>query len=370
MKKAFLILFKLVVLSIVLQSLCYFFIDNFYIGDHTNIIDKIEISQISKACFGQSSSGVNINVKGVPDSASDIQVSYDSSYVSYIDKGNLVIIDSSTGKKSKTLENRFPPQEGKHKSDDVKANIDWYSWYPDRNTILYTLSAPENSPGRVQLMTYDASSGNTQEGNSITNIPEGSKVTNATFSSLTMTVYMHIKESSSQAEVYRINIMNNILSPYSLPLNAVLKCGYYNTDNLLFQNSQNQIFIKKGVNSPRQINLKKKSSLINVSGDSKEGKDIAYIGELNENGKVNNIIYGDMTSDPAKWLSLPLKTPCDVKDLIVKNNMVYQISQNSLINLKDNNEVKYDGRFIDIVDTGVIYLDKNNVKSKSFYAKS
>lgn len=369
MKKAFLILFKLVVLSIVLQSLFFFFIDNFYIGDHTNLINKIKISQISKACFGQSSSEININVKGIPDSASDIRVSYDSSFVSYIDNGNLIIIDSSTGKTSKTLDNRFPTQEGKH-SNDVKANIDWYSWYPDRNTILYTLSAPENSSGRVQLMTYDASSGNTQEGKSITNIPEGSKVTTATFSSLTMTVYMHIKESSSQAEVYRINIMNNILSPYSLPLNAVLKCGYYNTDNLLYQNSQNQIFIKKGVNSPRQINLKKKSSLINVSGDSKEGKDIAYIGELNENGKVNNIIYGDMTSNPSEWSSLPLKIPCDMKDIIVKNNTVYQISQNTLTNLKDNSEVKYDGRFIDIVDTGVIYLDKNTVKSKPIYTKS
>lgn len=362
MKKTFSVLYKLLIISILMQTLVYFFIENFYVGDRSDLKNKISITPISTSGFDQNNKGVN--VKGIPDSASNIKVSFDTSYVSYIENGKVLVIDSSTGKTAATLENVFPTSAGKVNSDGQKAHIDWYSWYLDRNTILYALSAPESSSGRVQIMTYDVTTGNTQIGSSITDIARGSRVTDVAFSSLNMTAYMNVKTSSSQARGYIINIMNNILSSFSLPLNAVLKSGYY-TDNLLYQNSKNQIFIKKAVNSARQISLKKKSSLISVVGDSSNGKDIAYIGELNESGKVGSIIYGDITTNPSEWTSLPLKSPCSSSDIVVKGNKVYQIVQNTLYNVTDNKEVRYEGKFIDIVEDQVIYIDNGTIKSKS-----
>lgn len=359
MKKAVVIFYKLFIISIVCQVLFYLFINNVFLGNNGKIAETFKI--IDKSSSGKEKLDVNIEI---PKDASQLKISFDESYVSYLSDGKLKIVDLSTKKVKKTIENVFLDAE------KLQGNITCYSWLPDKNIIMYVLSTPKNLPGRIQVFSYDVDSDNEHIGAKLAgdNLLRGSEGTDLVISPLNMITYLKIKTSSTGARIYRINLMDEVSEPMKVDLNSIFKIGYYN-ENLVLQDEQNKIFVRNKSGIMNQIQLNKKTILLEVTGISKDGKDMAYIGELEKNKKVSKIIYGVIGTNISKWSNKQLERSSLPEDIIIKNNgNIYEISEteNVLYNLSENSKTKFKGSFIDIFGDQVFYLDNNVLKSKIF----
>lgn len=361
MKKAFTIVYRLLIISIICQLLVYFFINYVYLSSDSDIGGKVKVVEVSS--IGNKDLALNVKI---PQAASQLKISFDCSYVSYLLEGKLSIFDTNSKKVIKTIENNFPGTE------KLQGNITCYEWLPDKNIIMYVLSTPKNLQGRVQVFTYDMNltSENEHIGAKLAggSLPNGSEGIDLAISPLNMITYLKIKTSSSQARIYRINLMDEISEPMKVDLNSIFKIGYYN-ENLVLQDDDNKLFIRNKSGILSQLELNKKAVLLQVIGISKDGKDMAYIGELDNNKKVSKIVYGVIGVNPSKWSGKQLEKPVASEDIVIKNDgTIYEISksENTLYNLSGNKKTKFTGDFINIIENQVFYLDNTVLKSKSF----
>ncbi|HEX9062277.1 MAG TPA: hypothetical protein VF941_19070, partial [Clostridia bacterium] len=342
-----------------IQLLLYLFINNVYLAGRMDIIGNMRFIPVS------SSSGdiENINVR-IPENSEGIAVSYDLKYVSYKSEDGLVILDSKSGKPVKTLDARFGEKDKEPGSASPRARLDFCRWFPDKNIILYALSAPDDADAKIQIQTYDAESDDLHVGATIKSVSDGSKVQEAVFSTLNMLTYLKVKTDKTRSSVYRINLMDEISSPFSLASDTTIKNGYY-SENIVCQNSKGQVYLRKTSGQEKRFNIRGKACLIDITGDSSKGKDIVYIGELDNSGKVTSIYYGLMDEDVSKWTKIVLKNPCLPDNLIVRDSQVYSFSddEGSLINLNTSKSVRYKGKFIDFKGGKTVSLKDNTVIS-------
>lgn len=365
MKKAFVIFYRLLLISVTLQALAFFAVNNLYLGNRNDIEGKMKVIPVAALVENLADTGVKI-----PEGARDLKVSFDGAYAAYIDEDKLVVVDTVTRKTVKDIESVFPEIEGQEKNGEKAARIDCYKWYSDRNTLMYVLSAPDNLPGRIQILTFDATNEALQIGASFAggNLKKGSKVLDVVFSPLNMMTHIKVRISETQTQIYRVNIMDDISSPFTLGADTLMVPGYY-TDTLVYQNGKGQIFVKSGTNAGKQLSFKKKAVLLDVTGDSTSGKDILYAGELNEEGKVADVLHGAVGTDPSKWSRISLKKPVDPKDILIKGTgKLYTVSADdrTVTAIPGDKGIKFSGSFVDLTEDQVIYVEDGMLKSKSF----
>lgn len=363
MKKAFLLFYRLLIISIVLQLLGYFFINNIYLGDRKNIEGKMKFIHVSLA----STENADMSMK-LPDGAADLQVSYDLAYVSYILDGKLVISSINTGKVVKTINNSFIDAPGGSGRYGTEADIACHKWLSDKNIIMYTINSHGNFPGRVQVVTFDVLSDNIHVSANITGkyIPKGSKVSDMVFSPLNMITHIKVNTNETQALMFRTDIMDKISAPFALDADAIVKMGYYG-ENLAYQNHKGQIFVRNGSGAVRQLDVPKRSVLLNVTGDSAVGKDVVYIGELGTDDCVKNIIYSVVGTGISKWTRIALSNPVNPKDILFSNDgAIYEVSEkeNALVDVSSKKRFDFDGKFICMANKQLVYKKDNRLKSK------
>lgn len=369
MKKMFKVLYRLLLISVVLQTIAYIYINNIYLGNRQDIEGKIKVLPVSSI---GSSEPAEISVK-IPQYATDIKVSHDLSYAAYMLENHLEIVDIAKQKTIKTINSYFPDSKNSIKTQKNNSNITCYKWLPDKDIIMYTLSSASGHEGRIQVFTYDASTGNEHSGVSLEgNIPGGSEGVDLIISPITMVTYLKVKISDDEARLYRINLMDQIFEPISININSRAIIGYY-TENLFFQNSNRELFRKNGLDPVKKLQFSNKAVPLAVVGSDGNGKDVAYIGQLDKDNKVDKILYGMIDTDPSKWAEISLKNPKSPLDVtVLSDGSVYEISRtdNSVVNLKGSAKFEFTGKFIDIMDNRVIYLEGNILKSKTISAKT
>jgi len=360
-------IYKWIILSVFLQVIFLYFINSFYLTNRTNIAERIKVTHVGSTGTMQQK---DIKVE-LPSGASNISISYDNTYVSYILNGKLEIMEIQSGEVKKVIENYFVEKDKNTSKDKKKGNFTCYKWLPDKNLIMYGLSAPADSSPLVQLYTYDMETGNEHVGAALNSnyLSKGSELVDIEISPLNMVTYLKIKTGNNQAKLYRTDIMDDINTPITTSLDTVVKIGFY-TEDLVYQDNTQKIFVKKGPGSAaRQIFFDNKTVLIDMRGVEAEGKDKVFVGELDGDGKINKILYGGADEDTAKWTQVELKKPIALEDIVTSRlGTVYEVieTENVIYDPIKDSEVKYSGKFVGLTDGYVATIDKDILKLSPF----
>lgn len=374
-KKMALRIYQWIIISILMQVTAYLFINNIYLANRTNI--GAEAKVISASSMGTDDK-LEVPEKGIPlpSTATDIKISYDRTYAAYMNEGKLEILDLNENKIKKVILNKFKNLDGTVKSNS-EANTTAFKWLSDKNTIYYAQGAPSGLPVHVQLTTYDVDfdieyTGVTMTYDYLTN---GSEITDLAISPLNSIIYAKAKISPTQARYFRINIMNDIIPSFNTSVDSIAKIGRYK-EVVLYQDGENKLFRKSGMyNSPTQLQFPGKMVLLDVIGvqSHTEGKDMAYVGELNEEGKVHNVLTGNIETDPSEWTTHTLKRALLAHHIYIENSgQIYGLvdEENCVYNLQDGGKVSFKGRFIGIVDNNIAFIDNDLLKFKPLSTSS
>ena len=104
-----------IVVSLSVQSLVFFYVDNYFLATDSKIVaKKVDEDKTEKI--------KNIDIT-VPANVRNILVSYDAKYLSYYENEKLKIVNCKDGSIKNIAEN-----EG--------SKISFYEWLPDRNRML------------------------------------------------------------------------------------------------------------------------------------------------------------------------------------------------------------------------------------------
>lgn len=333
-------IYRWVVISVILQVAVLLFFNNYFLTTRGSVT-AVSIDETDNK------PKQNIDIK-LPKGASGFKVSFDGAYVGYFLNGKLVIYDLRKKKEIKSISGG---------SDQ----LDYYKWLPDRNMVIYSLSAPSGQPGRVQLMTHDVDSGIDHDYPKISGIPKGSRTSSVELSPQTNVVYVKIRTSDSQAAVYKYNIMNDLSYVMAIGNNTVIKETSF-SDKLVYQDSKNKLFVRDGAKGVTwQFPFKNKMVLLGIASEDK-----VYTGELDKSGNVIKVSYGNLSVEPDKsWSQVQLKRAVSPeKILVTRNGAVYELSEseNCVYNINNNTKLTYSGNFIEMLDDYIVSVDNNEIK--------
>lgn len=174
-------------ISLFLQIAALFYANNYLLTGNTSIKSK-KITKTDNKNF------IKEKIE-VPEQASDFQVSYNGRYISYMENGKLVIIDS---------------RDGKEKKFDEDVNILCYKWLPDRNRMLIAQRVIKNGEEKVGLSYYDAKKEEEEDPKVITYMDRRTKVEDIIVSTLNNVIYLKVLRGGNRTNIYRIDIMKEI----------------------------------------------------------------------------------------------------------------------------------------------------------------
>lgn len=334
--------YRWIIISVFFQVLVLLFFNNVYLTGRGNVIATLLDGE-------QGLKPVKDVTYKLPKNAASVKVSFDNSYISYIMDNKLEIVDLKSKKNIKTV-------------NAEKDILTYYNWLPDRNMVIYSLRAPDNDAGRVQVITYNVDSDSEHAYPKITGVPKKSEIADIELSPLTNVIYAKVKVSEGQAKIYRYDIMSYLT--YIMPVNmkTIVKEMMYK-DRLVYQDEKGKVYLwdkQKGTKTP--IAFENNVVLLNIAGSDDE----VYMGISDKDGKIIEILYGRVDQNPKKqWKRLPMDTPVQPENIIVTNEgTVFYVldDEKKAYNLIRNSEISYKGTLLDITDDRIITLNNGTLK--------
>lgn len=374
MKKKALIIYSWIIISVIGQVFAYLFIDKVYLGNRKNFTATMKITTVA-------TSGESTEVKeeveeariGLPENADSVKVSYDGAFVAFMLDKKLHIMDIGTGQTKKVIENQFVNKD--NPQSNLEANITSFHWVPisGKNTIIYGVSAQQGTVGRGQLLTYDADTENEHIGITLYDnyIPRDGVISDIIISPLTMVYYAKVRINDSQDRLIRLNIMDEVGPSIVLNSGATIKIGYFSED-LYYEEAGEFISVKSGFKAPYQIKTGFRAALLGIAGIQQHGKDNIYIGQLNEENRVDKIFYGTQDTDTSSWKSISLEQALEPENIIVKGDgeiFCIDPEKKSLSSIKWENKVTFTGEYVDIVNGHLVYKNGSELKFRPFNKK-
>jgi hypothetical protein len=337
------------IVPLVIELSILFYANNFYLTGNLKLNILKENRQESKISF----SGIKVPV---PDDATMINASYDGKYVSYFTNGTLKVINTQDNSEEII---KFP--------NNIKAN--YYQWLPDRDRLLI---AEKNNVG-IGNYYYTISYYDMREKERVElsddsgkvvkiSIPDSKYVVDSiALSTLTNATYIKVSKDGIKNRIYRIDAMSQIESF----LNNNYKIGAIATLN------RNDKFIYEDLTHKRVGIIGKNTSyisdIINPYVLGIDSEDNLYIGSANGT-KVTTIFYKNMDNTVRKWETLKLPESVGESNIhITKEGQIYvdDSLRGVLTEVKSGKEIKYTGKFIDIVKGGVVTLADGKIKGVS-----
>ncbi|MDP4091795.1 MAG: hypothetical protein Q8920_00365 [Bacillota bacterium] len=332
-------IYSWVILSIFLQVVILFYINDIFLVSKTTFkatsIDVVD---------DKPKENMDINI---PDGATDLKVSFDGSYLAYFKNGNLELYDIKNKKEKKTI------------SGDGNI-ISYYRWLPDRNMIIYAVAAPESQAGRVQIYTDEMDTDVVRDFPEIRrNLTRGSKIVAIELSPLTNVIYCKIATSDTKAVIYKFDVNRNVDFVMSALQGTLIKETAY-VDNLIYQDSRNKINVRSGANANTTVlPLKNKGALLEV-----DAHDMVYAGELDNNGDVTKVYYGNLTSDFKDWSTVNLEKPVKPEEIYVsQNGIIFEVdeSSNTLYDITHSKNIAYKGKMVTVLDDYIVSVDSGKL---------
>ncbi|MDD7795869.1 hypothetical protein [Clostridium sp. 'White wine YQ'] len=330
MKRNIKALLACAVLSLILQFIVLIWLDKFYLKENANVNVK-EVS-VNKP---QEQPEKNVDL---PNDMSTLQVSYNGKFLAYIKDSELKIINSSTG-------------EEKSFTNENQDEISYFTWLPDRNIMLVSKKERTNKGKMFTLYNYDAEKNDAQKISDIAAAQTGSKINSIKASTITGVTYIEIKSSSNKASVYRMDI--NQTSSKKIDLQSSSLTGIFvvpREERLIYQDLNGKIYLTQPKAS-LTISHGIKTKVLGIDNDS-----TVYLGEVN-NGKIVKVLYGSLNSkNTSQWESKELTTAADEKDIYITSSgkiLINYSSSNTLLDLKENKKMNYEGTFISVYNKGI-----------------
>jgi hypothetical protein len=337
-------IYSWIIISIILQIAIFVYFNNYFFGSKSDItatsIDVTDKPQNNKSI-------------SLAQGATDIKVSYDGSYVSYYLNNNLVVYDVTAKKEVKTI------------SADNK-EFTFYKWLPDRNMVMYAVCPPNGQKGEIRISTYDfdIESDQLRDYPGLTTLPRGSRIESVELSPQTNVVYFKVKTSNANASIYKFNVMNNLSYVMSTSSKTLIKETAY-VEKLVYQDARNRIYIRDGANGTvNQLPIKSEAALLSI-----DSEDNIYVGKLDKSGMITDIYYGAVGNSFSSWTSVSLKKAVRAEDVFIKQSgAIFEVDENTKTMYaisSGNQNIKYTGKLIDILEDYIVTTDGNNVLLKA-----
>lgn len=347
-KKVLLKIYKWVILSVILQVAVLLFFNNFYLSRRSTAratpVENGDQPSLFKKKLLYSTQ--------IPEGAKDPQVSFDDTLVCYLLDGKLQIYDIQGNKSVKSI---APPKK------DI---ITDFNWLADRRMVIYSLRAPDDETGAVQVVTYNVDTGSQHDYPRINQLPKASVITQIELSHLTNTIYVMVKTSATEGRIYRYNVMSQLYFITSTSADTIIKEKHYK-DQLVYQGKDGKLNLftwsePKGSTAVLQVGGQ--PVLLGFAGADDE----IYVGELNSNNLVQKIYHGKTTDAPdSDWKSITVKNPVGVENLIltVEGNIYGKVNnKKAIVDISGNKEIPYEGTLIEVRGNRIISLDGNILK--------
>jgi len=362
MKKKALIIYGWIIFSIVCQVFIYTLIDKVYLKNRDNLAGNLNMKTVDTVVT-ESEKKISVDI---PSAAKDIKVSYDGSYVAYVLDNKLNIIDVNTQETKKVIDNYFLNKDNTVTKTESKFTA--FKWVPYKNMIMFAMNSLPNTATRGQIYTYDLETGNIHVSKNIlyeNYIPRGSEISDIIISPFTMVYYIKVSSGQTNDRFYRVDIMDEIYTSVNLPSSETVKVGFY-TEDLYYTQGEQKIMIKSGLKSPVSIQMPSGQVLLGIGGTSKDAKDIIYSGELDSDGKLKKVLYGNPSTNVSEWKSFDLSKPLPKDSFVVRDEgKVFSISGSSVTELSSGKTTSFEGQFINVTDTQVVYLENGKLYFKT-----
>ena len=323
------------VVSLGFQVLFLVFLDEFYLPQRTSNVEVVKYAEIGAS---KTSGQVSIPVGAVR-----IGISYDASYASYMFDGKLYVIHTESGEKAEASEEGFP------------ASL--YKWLPDRNMLIFSCEEEVNNMGVVSIKTYDADGGLVWSYPEITDLPAGSQVGDIQLSTLTNLVYVKVVTGADRAEIYRFNIMEELV--HVMAAGSDVEMLLMNISDILLYRLDGASIKLRYDSSGEERELDAGDCILLGS----DAEDIVYLGELDEKGNVAGIRYGTLDQiHERKHYYAVLEKPCPAEHVVVTDNggvFVVDKDTKTIFDLKNKTEITYKGEYAGIFNSFLLTTEGN-----------
>jgi hypothetical protein len=323
--KAFKRLIIWVMISLIIQMGGFFYLNNYLLASNTTVKStKVVNSQNKKA---------DAEVR-IPDNATNINVSYNAKYVAYYANEILYVVNNQTGKMDSV-------------SFTDGAKVSFYKWLPDRNRMLIA----EKDNGKLSLSYYDVDKSQKDSISEITMADSKSEVVDIEAAPLPNVIYIKVSTGGERNNIYWLNIMKDkkkiATNCYIIGDIKVVP----HADKMVYEDlTYNKVYVT-GMDSALTFKDSKKTCLVGIDND-----DQVYIGNVNSNGKVNQIYYGTLKQSTSSWQTINLNTPLNKSDLFVAASGKIYINDNlkgTVTELQTGKVTYYKGIFLELYNNGI-----------------
>jgi hypothetical protein len=350
-------IYKWILISIIFQFLLLLFINNVWLDR------KIDKANLKMTNYEDGSEGVSTLQKGkslrleLPEGTVSGSVSFDGNYLAYLKDNKIEIVDLNKNQKVHTIDGSFIVVDRIKDRESFDAVISYFEWLNDRNTLIFSVRAPDGQEGVVQLATYNVESGETHGfPPAMYKLPAGSEAVEIEYSTKTNVIYVKVKVRADGADIYRYNILDQISYVFSTDIGII----YYKlslTDNFVFQDKKNKLAVWNGEKSEIiPIPVEKNVILLGIGAG-----DTVLVGELN-NDYIERIYYGKIDQDFLEWNSIDTGSPVLPKDIVVSpDGKIYKKDSeaHTLTEIPTGGKLNYNGKFLQITDNYIISTDGN-----------
>lgn len=340
-------LFIFVTFGLAVQFSVLYYINSFLLVKRDVSKDMV----LKKVVNTASTNNTDIQID-LPNDIENLQVSYDSSYISYMDNDNFKVIDTNTGAE-KTLD---IPRSG---------HVSCYRWIPNRNKLYIAIKEKLKKSSTFTFFSYNADNNHMDE---VKRDDENIKIVSNTRSEiddinsspLTGIVFLKLKNSTSHNSLYKIDRMNHLYKLDVDNTNISNISLLLNNDAVVYETLPNhKVYILNKKDTSRvKIKNSKELTLINT-----DKNDTIYLGELSDN-KISTIYYKKLDDiNTTDWTELKLPHEVNKKDLyLIDKDTIYinDSLKGTLTEINTNKQLTYKGKLLGIYDSKIVC----NVDSK------
>lgn len=282
--------------------------------------------------------------------ATKMDISDDGRYISYLQDDKFMIYD---------IEKKI----SKEIITTGETMILYCSWIVDEDILVVVEKySSENNLSFIRVSTYDAQKYTHKVINDrLCEYTDGMQVSSIQSSIGAGTTYIGIKMNEYDSYLYKIDINDNScrIGYYISDIGTMRAIEGY--DLLIYEDALNKqvYYYENGINGVINISGMDSVKLIGVDDEKN-----VYIAKVQDE-KINSILYGVYNSDCTTWNTIELNKAIDCRDVVItRNNQLYIEENNKLKNIVTNEELEYDGEFIQITSNVIfsIYEDKLIIK--------
>lgn len=329
-----------IAISLVIQLSVLFYLNNYYLKPEKTF-QTTKVAQ-------QATIKKKVDIS-IPADAAQISVSYDGKYVSYMENGNINVVNTENGQ-VKTVE---PESEYK---------ISMYKWLVDRDR-MFIAEKPVDNSGYLTLNYYDSSKDTKGKIENITYSDSKSEVQDIEVAPKTNVVYMKVYRYGTRSDIYSSNAMNDLKKVDTLTSNiGTIKTLTLKDDMIYEDKLKNKVY---SLNADKSIAISNVSKSVLLGVDN---KDNVYIGNMT-NDKIDKVYYGSLDQSTDQWQSVSITVPCDKSDMYVSNSGSIYINNSlkgQVQELKSNNITFYKGILSSMCDANIISVNNGKLEITAY----